>query len=540
MSRILAVHNSHNASICEINNNDIIYFQEAERLDRSKKSKNWEILFDKYRDQKFDKIIFLQAVEEKAIFKESSLIQIEQIFNSLNIECLEFVYEQGKHHFFHACCSFFNSGLKKSYVLVSDGSGSFDKNKNVEMISLYYFNKNKFKKIFQVYKSNTTEYVDKKNTYINTVSLGNLFEITKNVLGYKEEGSIMGLSCYYNLQKDTDSINKDGVFQYPFAFKKFNHFQISQEKLMFLNTLNNRKPGDKEKSAPLVCKSVQIALEKIMLQYIKNITKGKKRNVCVSGGVFQNTILNSKILDIVPNLYVDPFADDSGLSMGVALWHANKEKFKCNKIKNLFLGDSPDYSVVPLKHGLNVSVKDVAKLISEKNIVAIYQGRNETGKRALGNRSFLYDPRDFFAKERLNILKKREFFRPVAGTVLHEHADEWFDLKSKKETPFMSYVFKVKKEGIPGITHIDETCRIQTLKKEQNFYYYALINEFYKLTNIPMLANTSFNLAGEPLINTPKEALFSLMPNENLFEYLYFPELGKLFNNNSINNLHEN
>ena len=515
MSRILAVHNSHNASICEINNGYIIYFQEAERIDRRKKSENWQILFNKYKDQQFDKIIFAYVIENK-FEKEKMINEVKSLLNKLNIKCSELIYEQEKHHFFHACCSFFNSGLKKSYVLIMDGSGSQDTKGNLEIISLYYFNKNKYKKIFKVFKSiQNKEYVDKKNIYINTISLGDLFEITKNYLGYKEEGSVMGLSCYSKSELDlTDTV-----------FKKFNHFQLSQHVLFGLT--NKRK--DNNISKKTICKWIQSILEMTVLKYIKNIYKNKKRNICVSGGIFQNTVLNSKILDIVPNLYVDPFADDSGLSMGAALWHANKKKYKFNKIKNLFLGDPPDYTMLPLKYGINVSAKDVAKLIAEKNIVAIYQGKNEMGKRALGNRSFLYDPTDVFAKEKLNMLKNREWFRPTAGTVLFEHAHQWFDLKSKKETPFMSYVFKVKQKNIPGITHVDNTCRIQTLKKEQNYHYYNLINEFYKLTNIPILLNTSFNLAGNPLVNSIKDAIETLMSIENNFYYLYFPEIGKMY-----------
>tara|TARA_R110002060_G_scaffold78362_1_gene91443 strand:- start:1647 stop:3218 length:1572 start_codon:yes stop_codon:yes gene_type:complete len=517
MSRILAIHNSHNASICEINNGNIIYFQEAERIDRRKKSHNWSILFRKYKDQQFDKIVFAHVIISNSKFeKEKTITEVNSVLDKLNIKCSKLIYEQQKHHFFHACCSFFNSGLKKSYVLVMDGSGSEDSNSNLEIISLYYFNKNKYKKIFQVFKSvQNKEYVDKKNIYINTISLGDLFEITKKFLGYKEEGSVMGLSCYSDNTLDlTDTV-----------FKKFNHFQLSQHVLFALT--NKRKDQNVSKTA--ICKWVQSILETTVLKYIKNINKNKKRNICVSGGVFQNTVLNSKLLDIVPNLYVDPFADDSGLSMGAALWYANQEKYKCNKIKTLFLGDPPDYSMLPLKDGINVSAKDIAKLIAKKNIVAIYQGKNETGKRALGNRSFLFDPRDNFGKEKINMLKNREWFRPTAGTVLFEHAHEWFDLKSKKETPFMSYVFNVKKEGVPGITHIDNTCRIQTLKKEQNFYYYNLINEFYKLTSVPMLLNTSFNLAGQPLINSVEDAVDTLMSTKNSFYYLYFPEIGKMY-----------
>ena len=113
--------------------------------------------------------------------------------------------------------------------------------------------------------------------------------------------------------------------------------------------------------------------------------------------------------------------------------------------------------------------------------------------------------------------------------MLHEHAKEWFDLKTKKETPFMSYVFNVKKQGIPGITHVDNTCRIQTLKKEDNYHYYNLINEFYKLTNVPILLNTSFNFAGKPLVNSVDDAIDTLTDKKNLFKYIYFPEVGKLY-----------
>ena len=515
MSRILAVHNSHNASICEINNNEVIYHQEAERLDRFKGSKNWSVLFDKYKNQKFDKIIFVEAVHVDEYLKEPTLKDINNLLNILNIKCSNVIYKKGEHHFLHACSAFYNSGFEKSYVFVADGGGCFNKkDEDIEMVSLYYFNKKKFKTIYKVYKTTRSKgHKNKNNYHINTVSLGNLFEIARDALGYKEVGSVMGMSAYYNFKIDTRNM----------GFKKFKHFQINQDRSLFLFTRASKS------TAPIMCKAVQQYLEETVFKYIKNILKGKKRNICVSGGVFQNTVLNSKLLDIAPNLYVDPFADDSGLSMGAALWEANQEKYKCNQIKNLFLGDLPDYSILPLKNGLNVSPKDVAKIIAKKNIVAIYQGRSETGKRALGNRSFLYDPRDFFGKERLNMLKQREFFRPTAGTVLHEHADEWFDMKSKKETPFMSYVFRVKKEGVPGMTHIDNTCRIQTLKKDQNFHYYNLIKAFYDLTGVPMVLNTSFNYAGQPLINTVGEAVATLLPIETLYENIYFPEIGKLY-----------
>jgi len=382
-------------------------------------------------------------------------------------------------------------------------------------VSLYYFNKNNFKKIFKVYQNNK-DYVKDKDVFLNTLSLGNMYYLTKKFLNFKEEGSVMAMASYTK-----NRIGKN-LFE-----EKLNHFNVIQSLIYDFAVLFKKNPE-------IICETMQTELERIVLKYVSNIIKNKNRNLCVSGGVFQNTVLNSKILDICPNLYVDPFADDSGISMGAALWYSNKNKFINKKINNLNLGDLPDYNNLPSGKGYPIGPKDVAKLISEKNIVAIYQGKNEMGKRALGNRSFLYDPRDPHAKDKINLLKGREWFRPTAGTVLHEYANEWFDLKSKEETPFMSYVFNVKKQGVPGITHVDNTCRIQTLKKEQNFHYYNLINEFYKLTNVPMLLNTSFNLAGEPLVNSVLDAIKTLTTCNYKFKFIYFPEIGKIYETNDF------
>jgi len=515
MLRVLSIHDSHNSSICEINKGNIVYFQEAERLDKNKKSKNWPVLLEKYKNQNFDKIIFVHASTGN-----SNHIQ-EFIKNKLllkNIKYSQIIFSL-HHHFFHACSAFFNSGLKNSFALVIDGNGATELFKNSsEIISLYYFNKNKYKKIFQVFQSKHN-YVDNKNIFLNTLSLGNMYSTIKKLLNFKEEGSVMGLSSYVTRPIKQTNINL-------FTKNKYNHFSSDQGLIYELNFGYNKYIKE---NPEFICKIVQTELEKIVLNYVSNIINNKKRNLCVSGGVFQNTVLNSKILDICPNLYVDPFADDSGLSMGAALWHSNKNKFNNKKINNLYLGDSPDYNNLPKNKGTKTTSKKVAEFISKGNIIAIYQGRNELGKRALGNRSFLFDPRDYYARDKINLLKRREWFRPTAGTVLHEHADKWFNLKSKKETPFMSYVFDVKKTNIPGVTHIDNTCRIQTLKKQENFHYYNLINEFYKITNVPILLNTSFNLAGQPLVNSVEDAIKTLTNCNEKFNIIYFPEIEKIY-----------
>jgi carbamoyltransferase len=174
---------------------------------------------------------------------------------------------------------------------------------------------------------------------------------------------------------------------------------------------------------------------------------------------------------------------------------------------------------------MKVSYSEVAKLIADKNIVALFQGRSEAGHRALGNRSILYDPRDPNGKDHVNIVKQREWYRPFAASVMLEHAHDWFDMSGLKESPFMMFAVDVledKQKLIPCVTHIDGTCRIQTVTEKQNLNFYNLIDEFYKLTGVPMLFNTSFNLAGEVIVENEEEAIDVIKRSK--IEYLYLPK----------------
>ena len=169
---------------------------------------------------------------------------------------------------------------------------------------------------------------------------------------------------------------------------------------------------------------------------------------------------------------------------------------------------------------------EVVKNIIDGKIVAIFQGGSEWGPRALGNRSILFDPRNPDAKDIVNKVKKREWYRPFAGTILLEHANDYFEMLTIKETPYMSYAIPAKqkaKDEVPGIIHVDGTCRIQTVTREQNKHFYDLIEEFYKQTGVPILFNTSFNLAGEPLVETLEDAKDTV--NRSDIDLLYTPEL---------------
>ena len=164
-------------------------------------------------------------------------------------------------------------------------------------------------------------------------------------------------------------------------------------------------------------------------------------------------------------------------------------------------------------------------LINDEQIVAIFQNHSEWGPRALGNRSIMFDPRHPNAKNIVNAVKKREYYRPFACTVMLEHAEEYFDMLQLPESPWMSFAIQCKEKAlkdIPTLVHADNTCRIQTVTEEQNKNYYNLIKGFYERTGVPIIFNTSFNLGGEAICETIYDAIDTC--NRSMINHLYIPE----------------
>ena len=252
-----------------------------------------------------------------------------------------------------------------------------------------------------------------------------------------------------------------------------------------------------------------------------NITE----SVLFTGGCAQNVLYNSKLIPKFSTVFCDPFNGDFGLSLGAANY------FLDNKIinKEIYLGipQEIDTSVFLKYKIIDAGPDEISKILLEEP-VAIFQSRSEQGQRGLGNRSLLMSPLHKQAHDKLNEIKKREWFRPFACSILEEKADEWFDM-TIKNSPYMMYVFNLKKqkEGIlkAGLA-IDKKSRIQTVAKQDNLYYYNLLKSFEKLTNIPVLLNTSLNLPGEVLVETIEDMKeFFIKSNLN---YIYFPEVNKL------------
>jgi|TARA_B100000959_G_scaffold90310_1_gene96018 carbamoyltransferase len=177
---------------------------------------------------------------------------------------------------------------------------------------------------------------------------------------------------------------------------------------------------------------------------------------------------------------------------------------------------------------IKCSIVDIVSKLISNEIGAIFQGKLELGPRALGNRSIIADPRMEDGKDRVNEVKNREWYRPFACSILEEHAHEWFEMGRLKSSPFMSYAVPVKEEKrkqIPAVIHVDGTCRLQTVNEKQNPIYYNLIKEFYKQTNIPLILNTSFNLAGQPIVFNPAKAIDIFLSSK--LRFIWFPEIEK-------------
>jgi len=260
--------------------------------------------------------------------------------------------------------------------------------------------------------------------------------------------------------------------------------------------------------------------------------KTKEKNLCLGGGVALNGVANYRILKEGPfeNIFIPPSPGDGGSAIGCAQYayfsHLKNtrsvEQNSSLRIKNsVYLG--PQYSNeeietflkennIPFKKLENSHLlKETVSLISNEKVVGWYQGRMEWGPRALGNRSILADPRNPEMKDILNEkIKHREKFRPFAPSILEEYVSDYFEIDVP--SPYMLLVAKVKQpDKIPAVTHVDGTGRLQTVSKESNPLYYNLINEFYSLTNVPVLINTSMNVKGEPIVNTPQETFNMLL-----------------------------
>lgn len=427
---------------------------------------------------------------------------------------------QISHHLAHAASVYYTSGFKKSSILIVDGNGT-----DLETNSFWFGEKNKIK-LNSVYKGR---------------GLGQLYgSITRNCLnlGVGGEGKTMGLAPYGSRGK---KILDFSLTEYRGTMTDYSRFMsrqpftdiLSLEKKIKYNKFNVNLPLRKKNQDitkgiwPRIAFDIQCEAERNMTKLGKALEKvDKTKNICVAGGVALNSVANKIMFDKTKfkKIFVFPGCSDAGVPLGLTLWGAyNIPRIKSprlKKLKNAYTGI--EYSNNLITSTLNkfkinfkkVTNHEVAKKISLGQVIGWFQGGSEYGPRALGNRSILADSRKAEMRDLVNEkVKHREKYRPFAPSVLEEDAKKYFDLD--QESPYMLLVAKVKKPKlIPSISHVDNTARVQTVNPNQNRKFYGLIKEFKKITGVGCILNTSFNDAGEPIVETPLDALITFFGTE--------------------------
>ena len=456
--------------------------------------------------------------------KVSSLDDELARISGLDISGFKNKIHQVEHHRSHLASAFFASPFQEAALLSIDGSGDFTttmigtgNNNNIAVLDSVDF----------------------------PHSIGIFYTAFTQLLGfphYGDEYKVMGMAPYgeakyVNKLEDVVHLTKDGLFKLNLKYFRsgtqgvisYGEDNVPKVQPMYSDLMIEKFGTPRKKEEQLtkyhkdLAASVQRITEKVIFHILENLQKRTGlTNLCIAGGVAQNSVANGKILSntYFKNIYIPSAGHDAGISVGAALYvqHQILKQPRQPAIKTAYTGSK--FSNNEIKKSLteknilfsefedSVLFEKITDCLIKGGVVGWFNGRAEFGPRALGGRSIIADPRRNDAKEILNLkIKRRESFRPFAPSILKEYVSEYFELND--EVPFMEKVFLIKKEKrseIPAVTHVDGTGRLQTVDKEISPRYYALIETFRKRTGIPILLNTSFN-ENEPIVNSPTEAL---------------------------------
>jgi carbamoyltransferase len=401
------------------------------------------------------------------------------------------------HHLSHGVSAFFPSPFPTAAVMNIDGRGE-------KATTTYYHGSGVRMKLL--------------NKVEMPHSLGLLYEKVTTHLGFlhsSDEYKVMALASYgkpefANIFRSIIHTKGDGTFN------------IDDVDFSVLLGPKRKKNDEFTSHHFNVAHSLQVVLQDVVLELTEWLfQQTKEDNLCLAGGVALNCVLNAWLRDnsSFKNIWVQPAAGDAGTALGAALWIdclERKVTSRSFEMQDVYYG--PDYEDDPIEKFLKWAkvpyrkVVDVAEaaagILAEDKIIGWYQGRMEFGPRALGSRSILASPINAQMQVRLNEVKDREDFRPVAPVVLEEDASEWF--QDATCSPFMLFIYPVKDDKadkIPAVRHVDGTARIQTVNDQQNPLYYRLLKCFKEKTGVPVLINTSFNTLGKPIVCTPRDAV---------------------------------
>lgn len=425
------------------------------------------------------------------------------------------------HHLSHAASAYYTSGWDECLVVVLDGMGE------VHAVTVYHAHDNKIDKLAEINAQD---------------SIGILYSILTLHLGFdfnSDEYKIMGLAPYGNPARyhhffeQAVELLDNGLIKIPLL--RLNNERLDREtygatrRYLDQHLIPARVPdSDTNDDHRDVAAALQECLDKVMLHICGHF--GRKtglRKLAMAGGVALNCTANGRLLQsgLFDDIYVQPAAGDDGSALGAALWSASRN----GGVKNVrmpvpFLG--PEHSEAEINKALadagnrievarfsslEQTCAEAAKLIKAGRVLGWYRGRMEFGPRALGHRSILADPGRPEMRDRINaMVKMREAFRPFAPAVSLEQAQDWFDLPKGLELPYMIMTADVRPEhraALPAITHVNGSARVQTINKKDNPEFHALVQAVGKVTGREMVLNTSFNVKGQPIVNTPREAI---------------------------------
>ncbi|HET6884019.1 MAG TPA: carbamoyltransferase [Pirellulales bacterium] len=403
-----------------------------------------------------------------------------------------------RHHLAHAVSAFHASPYQRAAVMTLDGRGE------------------KATTSYGIGQGNELEIIGQVNM---PHSLGLLYEEVTDYLGFlrsSDEYKVMALASF-------------GKPRYRQEFEDMVRLGEDGQYTIDATRLEERFGPRRERGGPVeqrhydLAHSLQVVLEDTVVEIARWLhTASKCEHLCLAGGVALNCVMNARVRDRGPfkGVWVQPAAGDAGTALGAALWVDSRERggARTYEMTHAFLG--PSYGEQEIEEFLRWSklryrrlanvAEETAEILAQDKVIGWFQGRMEFGPRALGGRSILASPRSPSMQARLNEIKDREDFRPVAPVVLEEEAANWFERSYM--APFMLFVFDVrpkKADLIPAVRHVDGTARVQTINRNQNPAYYDLIHAFFRRTGVPVLVNTSFNTRGEPIVCSPRDAVES-------------------------------
>jgi carbamoyltransferase len=422
-----------------------------------------------------------------------------------------------EHHMSHAASCFLPSPFEEAAILTVDGVGEWA----------------------------TASYGVGKGTDITMLkeirfphSLGLLYSAFTYYLGFKvnsAEYKVMGLAPYGKpvhfdrIMKEMVHLKEDGSFKLDMKYFSYDHgLRMTNEAFDEFFGGPPRKPETWMSERDFdIAASVQKVCEEIVLRMARHLHRETGlTKLCMAGGVALNCVANGRVIRETPmkELWVQPAAGDAGGAVGVAhyIYNTIHKQPRAKGWTHAYLGPRfTDAEIAQYLDGAGAKYTTLsdqelparaAKLVSESSVVGWFQGRMEFGPRALGGRSILADPRDPKMRDTLNMkIKFREGFRPFAPSVLMDKAAEWFEIDC--DSPYMLLVAQVRegKRTIPSVTHVDNSARLQTVTREEAPLYYDVIREFEKITGVPLVINTSFNVRGEPIVCTPHDAYLCFM-----------------------------